>query len=198
MKNTTLGYIEKDGKYLMMHRVKKVNDINHDKWIGIGGKVEPGESPHECMVREAYEETGLTIKHPKLCGVKNWFCDDGARYIDFLYKTDEFSGELKDSCEGRVFWTELKNLPGMNLASGMPELIEIYTNDNISELLYVKENGEQFLRFNRFALVKNEQNGTDNSNISDIKKLFHICRLLSDYNYGTINYITTYNIDYNF
>ena len=61
MKNTSLCYIEKDGKYLMLHRIKKVNDENHDKWIGIGGKFLDGESPEECMLRECMEETGLHI-----------------------------------------------------------------------------------------------------------------------------------------
>ena len=122
-----------------------VQDRVGDNWTGIafpGGHVEEGESFTDAVIREIYEETGLTIKHPKLCGIKNWFCDDGARYIVFLYKTDEFSGELKDSCEGRVFWTEMAKLPEMNLASGMPELIDIYTDENISELLYVKEGNE--------------------------------------------------------
>ena len=63
MRNTTLGYIERDGKYLMLHRVKKENDLNHDKWIGIGGKFEDKESPEECMLRETREETGLTLTH---------------------------------------------------------------------------------------------------------------------------------------
>ncbi|MBR5307409.1 MAG: 8-oxo-dGTP diphosphatase [Clostridia bacterium] len=119
-----------------------VQDRVGDNWTGIafpGGHVEEGESFTDAVIREIYEETGLTIKHPKLCGIKNWFCDDGARYIVFLYKTDEFSGELKDSCEGRVFWTEMSKLPEMNLASGMPELIDIYTDENISELLYVRD-----------------------------------------------------------
>ena len=68
-KNTTLGYIERDGAYLMLHRVKKENDLNHDKWVGIGGKFEDGESPVECMCREALEETGLTLHAPRLRGI---------------------------------------------------------------------------------------------------------------------------------
>ena len=69
MFNTTLCYIEKDGAYLMLHRVKKKNDINHDKWIGIGGKLEEGESPHDCVIREAKEETGLNLISPKYRGL---------------------------------------------------------------------------------------------------------------------------------
>lgn len=119
-----------------------VQDRVGDGWTGIafpGGHTEDKESFTDSVIREIYEETGLTIRHPKLCGVKNWFCDDGSRYIVMLYKTDEFSGELKDSEEGRVFWAKLSELPNMKLASGMPELISIYTDENISELFYVKD-----------------------------------------------------------
>ena len=69
---TTLCYIEKDDCYLMLHRVKKKNDINHDKWIGIGGKMESGETPEECIIREAFEETGLTLKAPEYRGVRHF------------------------------------------------------------------------------------------------------------------------------
>lgn len=121
-----------------------VQDRIGDGWTGIafpGGHVESGESFTDAVIREIYEETGLTIRHPRLCGVKNWFCDDGTRYIVLLYKTDEFEGELCDSDEGRVFWAKLSGLHGMKLASGMTELIECYTDENISELYYVLENG---------------------------------------------------------
>ena len=69
MRLTTLCYIEKDDKYLMLHRVKKVNDENHDKWIGVGGKFEEGESPEDCLLREVYEETGLTLTSYKYRGL---------------------------------------------------------------------------------------------------------------------------------
>ena len=67
MRLTTLCYIEKDGKYLMLHRTKKKNDENHDKWIGVGGKFEPGESPDECLIREVKEETGLYVRPESIC-----------------------------------------------------------------------------------------------------------------------------------
>ena len=69
MKHTTLCYIERDGNYLMLHRTKKENDLNHDKWIGVGGKFEENESPEECLLREVREETGLTLTRFRLCSV---------------------------------------------------------------------------------------------------------------------------------
>jgi len=123
-----------------------VQDRVGDNWTGIafpGGHVEERESFTDAVIREIYEETGLSIKHPKLCGVKNWFCDDGTRYIVLLYKTDEFSGVLKASDEGNVFWAELSELERMNLASGMPELIRCFLDMEISELYYIPDgNGE--------------------------------------------------------
>ena len=75
MKNTSLCYIERDGAYLLLHRVKKENDLNRDKWIGIGGHFEENESPEECVCREALEETGLTLRAPRYCGIVTFVSD---------------------------------------------------------------------------------------------------------------------------
>ena len=98
MKLTTLCYIEKDDKYLMIHRIKKKHDVNKDKWIGIGGKFERGESPEDCILRETKEETGLTLTSYRLRGVLTFVYnddDDEMEYI-FLYTADGFTGELAD------------------------------------------------------------------------------------------------------
>jgi len=137
--NTTLCYIEKDGCYLMLHRTKKENDYNHDKWIGIGGKFENGESPEDCVRREVFEETGLTISEPKLCGIKSWPKKDG-RYIVLFYKTDKFTGQIKSSDEGEVRWEKLADLPELPLANDMNDMLKIFCDDSLSEFFYYIEN----------------------------------------------------------
>ena len=102
---TTLCYIEQDGKYLMLHRVKKEKDINKDKWIGVGGHFEFGESPEDCLLREVKEETGLTLTSWKFCGLVTFVSNqwEGVIYM-CLYKADGFMGELIDCDEGTLEW----------------------------------------------------------------------------------------------
>ena len=107
MLSTTLCYIEKNGKYLLLHRVKKKNDINHDKWIGVGGKFEPGETAEECLVREVYEETGLTLTEYYLAGVIKFYDNAGGDQDMYLFKGTDFTGELiKDCPEGELLWVD--------------------------------------------------------------------------------------------
>lgn len=116
MKNvelTTLAYVEKDGRYLMMHRTKKKNDINKDKYIGIGGHVEERESPEECILREAKEEAGIVLHNPRLRGILTFLIDD-LYEMTFLYTADSFDGELTECSEGDLVWVkkeEIGNLP---------------------------------------------------------------------------------------
>ena len=107
MKNTTLCYIEKDGKYLMIHRIKKVNDMNKDKWIGVGGKFEEKETPFDCARREIKEETGLSADELNYRGLVTFVSDEyGTEYMH-LFHTDKFSGELRDDCdEGVLEWVD--------------------------------------------------------------------------------------------
>ena len=104
---TTLCYIEQDGCYLMLHRTKKENDLNQDKWVGVGGKFEPGETPEECLLREVKEETGLTLTHWKFCGIVTFISDqwDDVEYM-CLYTADEFEGELQKCDEGTLEWVD--------------------------------------------------------------------------------------------
>ena len=105
MKNTTLCYIEKNGSYLMLHRIKKENDENRDKWIGIGGKFEDRESPFDCVRREVEEETGLALLNPRYRGIVTFVSDRyGTEYMHLFSATD-FSGTVKNVCdEGNLEW----------------------------------------------------------------------------------------------
>ena len=103
---TTLCYIEQDGKYLMLHRVKKEHDINKDKWIGIGGHFEKDESPEECLYREVKEETGCTLEHADLRGIVTFVSGDGVTEYMFLYTAFGLIGELADCDEGELEWID--------------------------------------------------------------------------------------------
>lgn len=107
MKNTSLCYIERGGQYLMLHRVKKVNDENHDKWIGIGGKFEPGESPEECMQREVTEETGLTAREWRYRGIVTFVSDEWGTEYMHLFTCTGFTGTLRECDEGVLGWVPL-------------------------------------------------------------------------------------------
>ena len=114
MKNTTLCYIEQDGCYLMLHRVKKENDLNRDKWVGIGGKFEENESPEDCLLREAKEETGLTLTDYRLCGMVTFLSDRWEGEYMWLYHATGFEGTLRDCDEGTLEWVpipEVAELP---------------------------------------------------------------------------------------
>lgn len=102
----------------MLHRVKKENDENHDKWIGIGGKFEPGESPEECMLREAYEETGLTINRWQYRGIVTFVSDEWGTEYMHLFTADAFQGQLKDCDEGELEWIEKSRLLDLTLWEG--------------------------------------------------------------------------------
>lgn len=107
-----------------------------------GGHVEEGESLLESVVREMKEETGLTIENPKICGFKDWIQEDGTRYIVLLYKTDKFTGELKSSDEGRVFWIDRAEINSVNLIWNMKELLEIFDTDLYSEFFFKIKDGK--------------------------------------------------------
>ena len=102
----TLCYIKRNGKTLMVHRNKKLNDIHAGKWNGLGGKIETGESPEECVRREVREEAGLTIENPKLHGLVMFPNFKGNDWYVFVFTATEFIGELIDSPEGKLQWIE--------------------------------------------------------------------------------------------
>ncbi|MBE6570944.1 MAG: 8-oxo-dGTP diphosphatase [Ruminococcaceae bacterium] len=118
MKNSTLCYIEKDGKYLMLHRIKKENDVNRDKWIGIGGKFEDGESPEECMLREAKEETGLDVNCYTFRAIVTFVSDIYETEYMHLFTADGFTGNISECDEGCLEWIEKEKLYDLTLWEG--------------------------------------------------------------------------------
>ena len=109
MKNTSLCYLERGGQYLMLHRVKKENDENKDKWIGIGGKFEPGESPEDCVCREVLEETGLRLTDYRYCGIVTFVNGGWTEYMH-LFHAIGFEGQLRECDEGVLAWIDKKRL----------------------------------------------------------------------------------------
>lgn len=118
MKETTLCYIIKENKYLMLHRIKKENDVNNDKWIGVGGKIEVGETVEECMLREVSEETGLTIKSYNYRGIVHFISDVYENEKMHLFTADEFCGEFKECDEGVLQWVDRDEMYKLPLWEG--------------------------------------------------------------------------------
>ena len=134
---TVLCLIHKNGRYLLQDRIK--ND-----WKGYtlpGGHIEPGESIVDAVIREMQEDTGLTIRHPHLCGVKQFPLEEG-RYIVFLFETEEFEGDLRSSEEGTMHWIDERELSKVNLVEDFEDLIEVMLDDKLMEFQYVIEDGE--------------------------------------------------------
>ena len=140
MKNTTLCYIEKDGAYLMLHRTKKEKDINKDKYIGVGGHVEFGESPDECIIREIKEETGLEAINPKLRGIITFVMDDFYE-CTFLYTCEEFEGNIIECDEGDLEWVEKSKVTELPIWEGDKVMFELLdTREDVFSLKLVYEN----------------------------------------------------------
>lgn len=130
--------LDGEGNVLILDRVDP-------SWPGItfpGGHAEKGESFTDAIIREVFEETGLTVSDLQMCGVKDWVEEDGTRTVVFLYRTDQFEGELVSSDEGEVRWVPLAALPGMKLASSMPNMLKLFCSDTLTEHFFYLENGE--------------------------------------------------------
>lgn len=145
MHNSTLCYIVKDGKVLMLHRVKKQNDINHDKWIGIGGKFEFEESPDECILRETKEETGLTLTSWRCRGVVTFLTEGGEGEYMYLFTADEFTGELMECDEGELEWVSLDFLDELPKWEGDRIFLNLLWQDAPFFLLTLRYRGDQLM-----------------------------------------------------
>ena len=110
MRNTTLVHLERDGCYLMLHRVRKERDENRDKWVGIGGKFEPGESPEDCALREVLEETGLTMHSWRYRGIVTFVSDEWGTEYMHLFWSDDFTGTLRGCDEGELEWVDKQRI----------------------------------------------------------------------------------------
>lgn len=118
MISTTLCYLERDGKWLMLHRIKKKNDINEGKWIGVGGKFEEAESPEECLIREVKEETGYTLHSWNYRGIITFVSDRWESEHMHLFTSDDFSGSCSPCDEGVLEWVPIEEVMSRNLWEG--------------------------------------------------------------------------------
>lgn len=142
MKLATLCYVRKNEKTLMLHRVKKQNDIHEGKWNGLGGKMEPGETPEECARREVFEEAGLIVHELIFKGILTFplFAHDEDWYA-FVFTTDDFEGELIDSVEGNLRWIETERLPELELWEGDRQFLPLLDRPGFFSGKFVYKNG---------------------------------------------------------
>ncbi len=145
MLNTTLCYITRGSDVLMLHRVKKKNDINKDKWIGIGGKFEEGEAPDECLLRETREETGLTLTSWKCRGVVTFLCEEAEGEYMYLFTADGFRGELTQCDEGDLQWVSREFLNGLPMWEGDRIFLDLLWRDAPFFLLTLRYRGDKLV-----------------------------------------------------
>ena len=139
MVKTTIIYLEKDNKYLMLHRNKKEKDLNKDKWIGVGGHIEDNETNDECIIREVKEETGLELIDFKLCG-EVLFDIDGFIELMYVYTSINFNGELIDCNEGTLEWIEKDQINQLNIWEGDIIIFEKMKYDDYFKLKMIYKN----------------------------------------------------------
>lgn len=145
MHNSTLCYVLRGDQVLMLHRVKKEQDINKDKWIGIGGKFEPEEAPEECMLREAREETGLTLTSWRCRGVVTFLNTDCDGEYMYLFTADGFQGELTDCDEGDLEWVSRDTLASLPQWEGDKIFLELLWQDAPFFLLTLRYQGDRLV-----------------------------------------------------
>lgn len=139
--NSSLCYIEKDGRYLMLHRVKKKNDINKDKWIGVGGRFEEGESPYDCVRREVKEETSLTLNKPIYRGIVTFVMGDVTELMHLFTCTD-FSGEVGECNEGELEWVNISDVVKLPIWEGDKVFLRLLSDNAPFFSLKLKYNGD--------------------------------------------------------
>lgn len=142
---TTLCYIEKDNKYLMMHRTKKENDVNKDKWVGIGGHFEENESPEECLCREALEETGLRLTDYRLRGIITFISDKWETEYMFLYTATGYEGGIGECSEGTLEWVDKSDVCDLPIWEGDKVFFGLLEQDAPFFSLKLRYEGERLV-----------------------------------------------------
>ena len=146
MKNTTLCYIERGREYLLLHRVKKEHDENHDKWVGIGGKFEEGESPEDCLLREVREETGLKLERWRYRGIVTFVSDEWGTEYMHLFTADRWSGELVSACEeGDLAWLDRDELLNKPIWEGDRVFLRLLDSERPFFSLKLRYRGERLV-----------------------------------------------------
>lgn len=145
---STLCYIEKDGEYLMLHRTKKKNDMNKDKWLGIGGKFEKNESPEECIIREVKEETGLTLKSYKLRCIITYVSTIWETEYMYVFTSDDFTGEIIECNEGDLQWIDKNEVTKLNIWEGDKIFIEKMQNSDSFFTIKFEYDGDKLISYN--------------------------------------------------
>lgn len=143
--NTTLCYLEQDGQYLMLHRVKKQNDLNHDKWIGVGGKFLDGESPEQCAIRETKEETGLELTEYQYRGIVTFVSDQWPTEYMHLFTATGFTGQITNCNEGVLEWIAKKDLLQLNLWEGDKIFLRLLDSGEPFFSLRLEYEGDQLI-----------------------------------------------------
>lgn len=142
MINSTLCYMERDSRYLMLHRVKKENDINRDKWIGVGGKFLDGESPEECLLREVREETGLALCSWRYRGIVTFASDRWETEYMHLFTADGWTGEMQPCDEGELEWVEKSAVCSLPIWEGDKIFLRLLAEDAPFFSLKLRYEGE--------------------------------------------------------
>lgn len=146
MKRTTLCYIERDGCWLMLHRTKKKDDGNHDKWIGVGGHIEPGETPEACVLREVQEETGLRLTAYRARGVVRFRSDEYEDEDMYLFTATGFSGRLRACDEGELQWIDRDAVLSLPIWAGDRIFLKLLREDAPAFELTLQYRGEALAR----------------------------------------------------
>ena len=145
MNFTTLCYIEKGNKYLMLHRISKKKDGNKDKWIGVGGHFEKGESPEECLLREVKEETGLELTSYQFRGIVTFISDEWPDEYMYLYTADKYTGDIGNCDEGELVWVEKEKIMDLNIWEGDKIFLKLLTENQPFFSLKLEYKGDKLV-----------------------------------------------------